>query len=127
MDEKFISPEIEALPEIKVIISPSSLGYAKAKNLGLNQAKSRFIMSTDSDIPPVSNWLEICLTEAAKPETSMMGGPVIHRCGSHLFGKDIWLQTLRNWGIMKLCSLFWKKPSPGKQKSEHFKSACFCL
>ncbi len=49
-DEKFISPEIKALPEIKAIRSPSNLGYAKAKNLGLNQAKSRFIMCLHSSI-----------------------------------------------------------------------------
>lgn len=98
-EQFFSAPKLDALPEIKVIRSPGKLGYTKAKALGLNRAASRFILSLDSDIRLIPNWLEICLPQISKPEIGMVSGPIIPKCGDHLFGKYMTLTYNINAGV----------------------------
>lgn len=98
-DTPFVLPELVSPIPIKILRSPVNLGYTKAKAMGLNAANCKFILSLDADTRLTPNWLELCLPRAAETDIGMVGGPVIPRCGEHLFGKYMALTYSINTGV----------------------------
>ena len=95
----FIPPSIPTLPPITLLRAEQKLGYCGAKALGLNRASGRFILSLDADIRLCPNWLEICLKKINDPQIGMISGPIIPKCGEHLFAHYMELTYSLNIGI----------------------------
>ncbi len=95
----FTLPNIASLPPITLLRTEQKQGYRGAKALGLNRASGRFILSLDADIRLSSNWLEICLQKINEPEIGMISGPIIPKCGNHLFARYMELTYSLNFGI----------------------------
>ena len=95
----FTVPNIASLPPITLLRTEQKQGYRGAKALGLNRASGRFILSLDADIRLSSNWLEICLQKINEPEIGMISGPIIPKCGNHLFARYMELTYSLNFGI----------------------------
>lgn len=52
---------VEIFPSIKLIKSPKNVGFAKGNNLGLAQARGKYILLMNSDTELVENSIAICL------------------------------------------------------------------
>jgi len=55
---------------------PDSQGPARARNLGLDRARGRFIAITDSDCVPAPGWLQEALAAFSSPEVGVVQGRV---------------------------------------------------
>ena len=95
----FNPPAISGLPALILLRTPQKLGYTGAKALGLNRASCRFILSLDADIRLIPQWLKICLQKINQPKIGMISGPIIPKCGEHLFARYMELTYSLNLGV----------------------------
>lgn len=68
----------------KVISSPKNLGFAKAINLGISQAKYEFVVPCNNDLTLEKNWFEIIsqiIKDNQNPSITTFFGTVLNKTG----------------------------------------------
>lgn len=93
----------ELFPEVRLIVNRRNLGPAAAKNIGVAQARGRFIAFLDNDVELFPDWEEAMLNRFARE------GDNLAACASLLLDKEPRGRTIGAGGMINLLGHAWDR------------------
>lgn len=103
-------------PEVRLLASPTNLGFARANNLGLREASGDFLLLLNPDTRLVEGAIEGLLgTMIADPSIGIVGPQLIHADGSKQNSVSNDPSLLTELTYKRLLRMFCPRKYPGKE------------